>query len=183
MAEKKKRKRKAYLDSFQRGSDGKYVYQGDFYTFEQGKEALRRALLGLWGITAVMMAALTAAGCIGGPGTGNCFYVLMPYVLNVTAAISVCWGLVRLTINKEPLRAYVYEETAGQLPVRAVLSSVCAGAAVLGEGIYVFRNGTEGKTAGCILFLGAELLAGAAAVLLKKKISEMKWKKTSYKNG
>ena len=34
MEEKKRRKRRAYLDSFQKDSSGNYVYQGDHYTFE-----------------------------------------------------------------------------------------------------------------------------------------------------
>lgn len=179
MAEKKKRKRRAYLDSFQKGSDGTYSYQGDFYVFEPQDKGLRTELLRLWAAAAVMLGALVAAGCVGGPGTGDCFYVLMPYVINVIAGISVCWGLGRLTINKSPLRAYIYEETVGQLPARAVFSAVCACAAVLGEAVYVIRNGTEGSTAGCILFLVTEVLACWTAVLIRKQTKRMNWKKST----
>lgn len=178
MAENRKRKRRAYLDSFQMGSDGKYAYRGDLYSFEEQDRTLRQELTRLFAGAAVMTAALIVAGSVGGPGTGSCFYVLMPYALNMIAAISVLWGLGRLAINKKPLRAYIYEETVGRLPVRAVLSAVLAGAAVLGEVIYVLRNGMEGKTAGCILFLLMEGLVCLTAVWLKKQISAMHWSKT-----
>lgn len=183
MAEHKKRKRRAYLDSFQKDSNGKYVYKGDFYQFEPQGTGLRQEMTRLWVLTGAMMAALIAAGCVDGPGTGNCFYVLMPFVINVIAGVSVCWGLARMTKGGSPMRSYVYQETADQLPARAVFSAICAGTAIVGEVVYLFRNGMEGKLAGCLIFLFMEAFALAAALLIRKQISEMKWKKIPFKEA
>lgn len=181
MAEKKRRKRRAYLDSFQKDGNGNYVYEGDMYIFEsQGKE-LRQELMQLWGLTLAMMIALITAGCITAPGTGNCFYVLMPYMINVVAGISLCWGLGRMTLGGSELRSYVYEATVEQLPVRSGFTIVCAGAALLGELIYIIQNGTEGNAVGCVLFFILEAFVCGLTVLIKRQSKKIKWKKISHK--
>lgn len=179
MEEQKGRKRRAYLNSFQKDSNGKYVYEGDLYIFEPQGKGLRQELTRLWVLAAGMMAAFLAAGCVPAPGTGNCFYVLIPYMISVILGISVCWGLGRMTAGGSELRAYVYEATAAQLPVRAGFAAFFAGAALVGELVYLFKNGTEGKLAGCVLFLVLEAFAGVVTLIIKKQISQMQWKKKS----
>lgn len=97
MEEEKKRKRKAYLDSFQKDNNGKYVYKGDMYVFQPQERELRREMARLWGLALVMISAQIIAGCVDAPGTGRSFYVLIPYMISLIAGISVCWGLGRMT--------------------------------------------------------------------------------------
>lgn len=62
MEEKKKRKRRAYLDSFHKDSSGNYVYQGDLYAFEPQEKELRHVLAQQWLSAGVMLAALLVTG-------------------------------------------------------------------------------------------------------------------------
>lgn len=177
MEEEKKRKRKAYLDSFQKDNNGKYVYKGDMYVFQPQERELRREMARLWGLALVMISAQIIAGCVDAPGTGRSFYVLIPYMISLIAGISVCWGLGRMTEGGSSLRAYVYEATVPQIPGRSVFTAVCAGVAVLGELTYVFKNGIEEKLPGFLIFLVLEVAALFAALLIKRQILLMKWEK------
>lgn len=204
MAEKNNRKkRRAYLDSFQKNEKGNYEYHGDLYFWagmkrparsgrqsqdehplRGGKPAyeersLRRELTLLWGLCAGMLCALIAAGCVEAPGVMNCAYVLIPYTVNLVAGISVCWGLCRLTAGGNPLRAYICEASVMQIPGRAVCTAIGAGAAAAGELIWVFRNGMEGKTVGCILFFLLEGAVFAAALVMRYRVKQMNWEKKS----
>ncbi len=177
MAEKKKKKRRAYLDAFQKDEKGKYEYRGDFYIWQNEGTELRQELLRLWAACAVMMASLIAAGCVNAPGAVNCAYVLIPYTISFLVGISVCWGMHRLTAGGHPLRAYVYQASIRQIPGRAVCTATGAGAAIAGELVYVLRNGMEEKTAGFICFILLEGTALAAALSIRRRVCKMKWEK------
>lgn len=175
--EKKRKKRRAYLDAFQKDENGKYEYRGDLYIWQNESTALRQELHRLWAVCAGMMAVLIAAGCVNAPGAVNCAYVLIPYTISFLVGISVCWGMYRLTAGGHPLRAYVYQASIAQIPGRAVCTAIGAGVSIVGELIYVFRNGVEEKTVGFICFLLLEGAALAAALTIRGRVCKMKWKK------
>lgn len=179
MAEKKRKGRKAYLEDFHRDEKGDYVYKGEFYRWQGEDNELRRGRIWLWVLCAGMIAAIAAAGCVEAPGTVNCVYILLPYTINFVAGISVCWGLYRLTAGGDPMRAYIYKASVEQIPARAVCTGIGAGAAVIGELIFVCRNGLGGKAAGFVLFLLLETAVLAAAVLTWRCVKKMKWNKVT----
>lgn len=177
MAEKKRKKRRAYLDAFQKNEEGKYEYKGKLYRYREGEKSLHRELMRLWILCLSMMAVLIAAGCTDAPGAANCAYVLIPYTVNFMTGISVCWGLYRLTAGGHPLRAYIYQASVAQVPGRAAATAIGAGAAIAGEVFFVIRNGMEDKMAGFVFFLFLEGAAMLLAVLIRKCMGQMSWDK------
>lgn len=180
---KKKRKRRAYLDSFQMGDDGKYAYKGAQYAFVPKEKGLRRVLAELWSLGALLMAAVVAAGCVTAPGMDECFYLILPYTAEFVASVSVCWGLGRLTAGGDPLREYIYKATVEQIPLRSAFAAICAAAVLLAEFVYLIRSGTDGKTAGCIVFLALQGAALGLALLLRRRIKGAEWRKMSESAG
>lgn len=175
MAEKKYKGRKAYLNDFRKNEKGDYEYQGVLYQWKGEKELLRRELSLLWILCIAMLAVLTVAGCVDAPGPKNSFYVVLPYTVSFIFGISTAWGLWRLFDGGNPLRAYIYEASVVQIPVRTVGTMIGAGAAILGEIVFLFRNGFAGKVSGSLGFL---LLEGAAiilAVILRQRVMKMTW--------
>lgn len=181
MAEKKRKGRKAYLDDFQKDENGNYVYKGNLYQLQGDKRELRRKLIWLWILCAGMLAAIIAAGCVEAPGAVNCVYVLLPYTINFIAGISVCWGLYRLTAGGNPMRVYNYKASVEQIPARVICTGAGSGAALIGELIFVCRNGLDGKTAGFVLFLLLEAAVLAAAALTWRCLKKMKWNKVTIR--
>lgn len=180
MTEKKKKGRRAYLDAFRKNEKGDYTYQGDLYTWQGSREEIHRGRMLLGVLGAVMFAASAGAGCVPAPGAVNCAYVLIPYVVSFVCSINLCWKAGRFLAAGNPLRAYVYEATVGQIPGRAALTAAGAGGTAAGEIIFVCRNGFEGKGAGFVLFLLLEGVVLAAAIAVFRHMRRIEWVKSPH---
>ena len=179
MTEKKKKKRRAYLDDFHKNEKGSYDYRGALYVWQGEEEQLHKELLRLWLLCIGMFAALTAAGCVEAPGTANCAYVLIPYVISFVSGIAVCWGMGRLSAGGASLRAYIYQASVEQIPGRSICTAVGSGAAIVGEVVFTCRNGMNGGTAGFLFFLFLEGAALTEAIAIYRRMKRMDWKKLS----
>lgn len=180
MAEKKKKGRRAYLNAFQKNETGGYTWEGDVYLWQGSADGLRRERVFLGILGAVLFAASVGAGCVTAPGALNCAYVLAPYVVSFVCSINLCWKTGRFLTAGEPVRAYVYEETVEAIPGRAVLTAAGAGLAVLGEILFVCRNGFEGKMAGFVFFLLLEGVVLASGIIVFRRMKRMKWRRKTH---
>lgn len=179
MEERKRRGRRAYLDSFRKDSKGEYEYTGKTYTFRGSrpgaeKEEFRRALRILWAVSLVLLAAWITPGCTRVPGMSGSFYVLIPYAGGLVEGIRVCWALGRVTADGSMLKEYQYEGSVKVLPRRSAATAVCVGVCMLGEIVYVCRNGFGGLAAGSGILLVMGLAALAAAAVLYRYGSALK---------
>lgn len=171
-----RRGRRAYLDDFRRTVTGEYIYIGDTYVF-QGQAQCRRKGLLRWGLLAAgMAAAAVVGGCVHAPGTANCAYIMLPYVVALLAAWSVLWGFARLAKGGDPLRSYVYDATIRQFRLRTILTAVGAAGAIVGELCYVILHGTMGMVPGMLIFLAAEAAVLVLALLWRPLGRDMAWR-------
>ena len=111
MAEKNKKRggRRAHLNDFHVNLAGDYVYTGAHYSYvDQGRsrDRVQRELLGL---SVAVMLAVVAGGCSDAPAMLNCWYVILPYICEAAAAVSVIWAVLRLRKAEEPIREYIYK--------------------------------------------------------------------------
>ena len=172
-------RRRAYLDDFRRTADGEYIYIGATYVCRESGKERRRCLALLSAVTAVMLAAAVTGGCIHVPGTLDCAYVLLPYMLSLLASCSLAWALVRILWGRGSLRAYVYNATIKQIPLRTLLAAGGAGASILGELIYVLLHGTQGLASGMALFLLFHGLILAGALAWRTLAGRLHWEERS----
>ena len=173
--EKKKRGKRAYLNDFYQDVSGKYVYRGKMYSYDgplPRKSALGRA----WLYTGVAAAALLANGFVPNPALNGCFYVVIPYVLGLIAACSTAWALGRITAAGEQLRAYVYEETAQQLPMRCTLALIGSAAGAAGQILYLLLHGLQQGWGLMLVFLAFQIAATVALYKLKQFKFETFWR-------
>ena len=177
MEENNKKKRRAYLDDFKQTAQGDYEYKGNHYVWDGTKESLKKELIVLWIYAGVMIALIVAAGCLPVQSMINCVYVILPFTVCFICAVSVIWGLVRMTSGGATLRAYVYDATVEQIPLRAVGTMLGAAATIAGELVYLIRNGFEGKTA-AIFFLIALAAAFVLLYFLRIRMQKMCWKRS-----
>ena len=196
MAEKKRKGRRAYLDSYKKKEDGSYAYEGDLYVYVGSILAsnspgngglkvgipkgngLKKELTRLWILCGALLCTLLAAGCSTAPGPDSFAYVLLPYAANLVACVSVCWGMGRLAKGGNPMKAHVYDASVAQIPGRALACAICSGAVVMGEGIYLFQNGAGGRILAVFGFLVLETAALILALWTRKLAVGMKWEKS-----
>lgn len=172
MAQRKKGRR-AYLDSFHQTPSGDYIYTGATYSLANGsgRTAVRLAVLG-----AAAVVAEAAAGCFSAPGTGRCFYILLPYAAALIACVLAAWAAVRLAAGGVRLRQYVYDGTVKKLPRRTLAAAVLAGAAALGETVYLLLHGPEGLALGAAAYLLCQLGAAAAMLALRGAVLGLEYR-------
>lgn len=117
-----------------------------------------------------------AAGCFSAPGTGRCFYILLPYAAALIACVLAAWAAVRLAAGGVRLRQYVYDGTVKKLPRRTLAAAVLAGAAALGETVYLLLHGPEGLALGAAAYLLCQLGAAAAMLALRGAVLGLEYR-------
>ncbi len=175
MADRKKPKKRAYLDAFEKNAQGNYVYAGELYYWQGEEKDYRHQMRLLWLLSVTLLGSTALSLCITAPGTLNCVYVLVPCAGSFLCGISVCRGMYRLSAGKNPLRAYIYNASVKQIPIRALCTCVGAAASIVGEIIYVLSNGTEEKQTGFFLFLLLEGTAFMTSLSVRHYIVKMRW--------
>ncbi len=176
MTEKRKRGSRAYLDAFQKDREGNYIYTGKLYIWQGEESALRRRIVIAGALSAGMLFLAAAALCVDAPGTTGCVYVLFPAVLALPGSISVCWGVARLWAGGTSMREYVYQATMEKVPGRAAATGAMAAAAILGESIYLLKNGTGGRGTWAFLFVLCQACLLLGAIGIRKCLKGMEFK-------
>ncbi len=174
MSGNKRKGKRAYLEAFQKNDNGEYVYTGKLFYWQQEERKKRWELRLLWALSLAIFSFTAAACCVRAPGALGCAYVIIPCIAGFLLSISICAGMYRLG-KGGPLRAHDYQAGVQKLPVRAACTCAASAAAVLGEVVFVSRNGMEEKTGGFILFLMLEGAAALTAFEIRRRIKKMDW--------
>ena len=175
MAEEKKRRgRRDHLNDFYRDVSGNYVYTGACYvcTAPQERTTLLRRL---WLLTAALVVAVAAGGCISAPGVGRCFYVLLPYAAQIGVTGSIVWAVARWQTREYPLRAYVYRATVQALPGRCLAQAVLAGVGLAAETLYLLLSGSGGHGAAAAVYLLLQACVLVLALLTRRAVLASDW--------
>lgn len=171
------RGKNSYLNDFHLNVAGEYIYDGVLYTCA-GTDAAHRPLRArLWVLCAVLLAAAVALGCIHAPGMQNCFYVILPYMGTLFAAVSVAWAFVRLGDDWTAVREYVYERTVPAIPRRALTAVVFAAAGILAETVYLFLSGSGGYGFSATLYYALQAVVIGSGLLIRRRFSGVIWGK------
>jgi len=173
MAEKKPRGRRPWLDDIQLDGSGKYAYKGSHMKFS-GDALQRKRYLWRLGVYMGGAAACTvAAGCLNVGDLDNTMYVLIPYMIEVIAAVAFVWSSCRLLLGGSVLRSYVYDQTVKRLPVLAVILFAGAAATLCGAAVFLILHKTIGVFTVLYLLLHAVVLT--LSLLGFKVLREAKW--------
>ncbi len=156
MAEEKRKKgRRAHLSGFAPTAAGEYVYTGPHYAYVEQSGSYKRFLVIQWALALGCLGCAVGGGCVSGPGMDNTFYVILPWVGSLIAAVTVVWAAARMAYWGDPLRDYVYDKTVAALPTRCKITAFLAAATVALSVLSLLLDGAGQKTAFevCAFFL------------------------------
>ena len=142
------------------------------------EKSRKRLLLELWGLGTAGTICLLLSGFLPLRSFRGCFYVLLPYMIALVAAISCLWTIGELTGGGDPLRQYVLDATVLKLPGRAMVSAVAALACISGEIVSCALNGADGEIGALIAFFLLLAVGAGAMVLLRRRIRGAVWQIT-----
>lgn len=169
----KRKRRRAYLDDFKKTGEGQYRYEGALYQSTL-PEKERRRTSGLLGFCCCGVTALTlAAGCVPSAGMQNSVYVLLPYAVQMAAALSTIWAYGRMARGGDPLREYIYESTVLKLPLRGGLTGCLALVCAVGEFIHLTLCRTEIMPS--FPFLTIQIITGVLGLAISKTIRKLSY--------
>ncbi len=168
----------AHTDEFQQDASGKYVYTGNYYAWQPECGSRTRAMVKLILYWIASFALIVAAGCVPDAGMEDRAYIIIPYAVQIIASVSVGWGAFRLAFAGDPLMAYVYDETAASIPIRAMITIVGAGLTCLGEVFNLILNGSESPRSAAVLLI-AEAASLILTILIRRSLQKMSWKMNS----
>ena len=179
MMEKKRRKRgeNSYLNDFHPNLAGEYIYDGTLFACQAETDAIRASQRRLWAAGALLVLAAVAGGCIPAPGMQNHFYVILPYLGELIASLTVLWALVKLGRDWSAVREYIYERTVPALPRRATAAAVFAAFGVIAEAVHLILSGAGGQTLFAALYFLLKLLSVLCAVFIRREILWTNWDK------
>lgn len=171
------RGRRAHLGDFVRGEGGRFVYRGVTYRFEGSPFERRRRYASIALLSSLSLAASIAAGCIPSAGMDDCFYMLIPWVLQLTAGILLFVATARLLLSGDPIRAYAYEKSVLLLPARGMISAISALPCLLASALYLILNGFEGKVPATLLYLFLSAVTAVLSFLLARLSGTLRYEK------
>ncbi len=165
-------KKNSYLSDYKQNAEGKYIYTGIYYSVngERKKQIIISALYGAALIVTVLVSGLMNAG-----GMSNTFYVIIPYILEVSALFALIWNDVRLVYSGGKLKEYVYTAVSKFLPLSAVLLSVFSFIGLICSFLFLILNGTEGKTFQCIVYLVLKFITGITALCARNHFKNINY--------
>ena len=121
--------KKEYLNLYKQKADGGYEFTGTYYRYEGENFVKRAVLLGI--LLAAIGALIIASGCLSAAGMRNSFYVILPYIGEVSAFFVLAWNSFKLLSKGERVKEYVFKSAYARLPRAAVVLAVLAGMSVL----------------------------------------------------
>ncbi|MBQ1505392.1 MAG: hypothetical protein IIZ48_01335 [Erysipelotrichales bacterium] len=175
MSEKKKKKRRAYLEDFAKDEKGKYTYTGKIYEYK-GREELKKIHTLATFLTAVIAVSIILAGLLPAKGITDTWYVVLPYLGAFTTAAIFAWKYGRYRFNAKELREYVHEKTVKQFQIYTKIQFVFSLLTALGEVLYLLLNSAEGRmmeSVTVVVCMGVSALAAYIWILLER---ELDWK-------
>lgn len=177
MARGRKERNEAKLKEILQDAQGNLVYTGKLWCIEDSKEAgsgkKQRALLI---VGAVFLAVVVVgSGCIDAKNAMGAFYVVLPYIGEVSAMFAVFWSMAQITYTSEGIRTYVLEKAKARIPAACRILTISALIGLLCSSIYLIRNGAGDKTAEGIAYLMLKIAAAALSEWYRRLFKSTDW--------
>ena len=165
-------KRWSYLNDYQKTAGGDYVYTGRVYAVGGDGKRYRLTLAALcFGAAAVVI----GSGCVNAAGLNNTFYVILPYIGEVTGAFALCYNAVRLLAAGQKVKAHVRTALEKYLPPSVWILIVSAAVSLVASPVFMILQGTEGKPLLCALYLVLKAIALVLGIFVRQHIKAITW--------
>jgi len=160
----KKERREERLRDITQDASGNMVYTGDLWRIADSGgpgSALRQRMLLIAGLGALALIVL-GSGCIDAKNAMGAFYVVLPYIGEVSALFGLAWNAVKIIRTGDGIRTYTLEHAKPRIPGACRILTVFAAAGCVLSLLYLALNGIGEAPADSLSYI---LLKFAAAIL------------------
>jgi hypothetical protein len=170
MAASRRDRVKARLRDIESDERGNMVYTGESLRAEDESGRIRFMI-----VLIVLAACVIGSGCIDAAGAAGSFYVIFPYIGEVSALFALCWNSVKVLAGGSSVRRYVLDNASGKIPGACRILTVFAAAGLLMSGLYIVRNGMDGEAVRSVMYLILKLGAAALAEACRRIYLSIRW--------
>lgn len=187
---KKKKGRRAYLEDIHRTADGRFIYTGPCFEYDEEFNTRSSVVARLWLMLLPAVAACVGGGCFVTPFMRDTWYTIGPYGFEFALMGTVLWAVCRITGNGKILREYVRKQTFGALPLRCWLAAGFAGIGLIGAVVYIIAHGTGmttqagefvDKTFESVAYLCLKAAVIVSCIFIARYSNAVKWSETAEK--
>ena len=157
--------KKEYLNQYKESAGGGYEFTGAYYSFSSGEFTKRVVLIIL--MLSLLGALIVASGCLNAGGMKNSFYVILPYIGEVSAFFALAWNCLRLLFAGQRVKEYIFKAAYPRLPRISVALSIIAAVSLICSVVFIILNGAEGGALKCALYIGFKVLIGVLAFVFR----------------
>ena len=173
----KKERREERLRDITQDPSGKMVYTGDLWRITDSAgpgSALRQRMLLIAGLGALALIVL-GSGCIDAKNAMGAFYVVLPYIGEVSALFGLAWNAVKVIRTGDGIRTYTLEHAKPRIPGACRILTVCAAAGLVLSALYIALNGMGDKPADGMAYLLLKLAAAVIAEWYRRLFLSTEW--------
>ena len=170
MAASRRDRVKARLRDIESDERGNMVYTGESLRAEDESGRIRFMI-----VLIVLAACVIGSGCIDAAGAAGSFYVIFPFIGEVSALFALCWNSVKVLAGGSKVRRYVLDNASGKIPGACRILTVFAAAGLLLSGLYLAQNGMGGEPAKSIMYLVLKLGAAVLAEVCRRIYISINW--------
>lgn len=176
MAERKRKSKRDYLNNFHVDLNGQYAYAGKVVSFDGSTQEYTAKTRYMAAASAALMAVVIAGGCLSGAGITNCFYVILPYIVEVGGAGGLLYAAVKLVRANQPIREYVFKASFEKIHGRSRVTMAAAACGLAGNILFVALNGFEGRVLSTVFYMGLKIISAVLAASVTGTATTMKFK-------
>ena len=175
----RKERREAKLKDIMQDAGGNIVYTGDLWRIsEDGGPGPGRRVMHIAGL-ALLTVMIVGSGCIDAKNATGAFYVVLPFIGEVSALFGLAWNAVKVLLPGSGVRTYELQQASGRIPAACRLLMIFALVGLALSVLYLVLNGAGGNTADGIAYLMLKLASAATAEWYRRLFRAAAWEKVS----
>lgn len=172
MAGSKKRNEK-YKD-FYVDTEGKAIYTGESFMISGEEPSKLRAVLAT--MVVLLAAAVIGSGCIDARSAMGAFYVILPYIGEVSALFALAWHSAKV-LSKAEIRSYVLDSARKTIPGASRVLTVFAGFGAIASIVYLARYGAGDEVLKSFAYISLKVAAAIMSEIYGKTFGKIQWDK------
>ena len=166
--------RREYLNDYHKDSQGNYIYSGQVYRIKSDGKKIRfiLLLLLLLSVFPVIAAGFTTAG-----GMKDTFYVIIPYILEISCAFGLSWNILRLIMSGDSIKEYILSSVSKFLPAFSYGLSIFAFISIVCIAVFFVIGDTEGFSIFSIALIACKIVSLLSSLLLNRFFNKISFSK------
>ncbi len=173
---KKKFRRMAWAEEYEKAGDGSYVYKGGFRECVSGEKEFLRSAKGLLLLSCAALLALGAGGFLPKSGADGRPYIILPYAVSLVITLFSVWKCVENLRSKGRMKTYVYEKTVPRIPAFSGIAAALCALSLLGLAADAATGRLAGNVPSAAAFAVLLAVSGIAHAFLLRKARTVSWK-------